>query len=72
MTTEQMATFQVNGVTMCTPKSFADAHAIPIQTVYSAAGSGRITAHKHGGRLYLVASSADTYAQLYKATKGTS
>lgn len=71
MTTEQPEAFLINGVAMLTPKSFSDAHTIPLQTVYSAANSGRIIAHRHGGRLFLLASSADTYAQLYKATKGT-
>lgn len=72
METEQPALFQLNGVAMYVPKVFADTYDIPLQTVYSAANSGRIIAHRQGGRLFLVASSADTYAEIYKATKGSS
>ncbi len=67
----QPALFEVNNVKMCTPRALADAADIPIQTVYSAANSGRIICHRFGGRLYLDAASATTYADLYNALKGT-
>lgn len=71
METEQPALFHINDLAMYVPKVFADHHEIPLQTVYSAINSGRIISHRFGGRVYLVASSADTYALLYKATKET-
>lgn len=70
METEQPALFEVNNVKMCTPRALADSAGIPIQTVYSAANSGRIICHRFGGRMYLDAASANTYATLYKALKG--
>lgn len=69
METQQDALFVVNNVPMYTPARFAAKYDIPLQTVYSAVNSGRIVSHRYGGRRYLVATSADTYAQVYKAMK---
>ncbi len=72
METEQPVLFEINNVAMYTPRGFAEHKSIPLQTVYSAINSGRIISHRFGGRVYLVASSADTYAQIYNTTKGIS
>lgn len=69
METEQPPTLQLNGTLMYTPRVFATAKNIPIQTVYSAVNSGAIVSHRFGGRVFLVASSADDYAEIYKASK---
>lgn len=62
----------INNTKMYTPRDFARAKGIPVQTVYSAVREDRIQSERYGGRVYMIASSAETYAEIYKATKGSS
>jgi hypothetical protein len=51
---------------LCRPGDFARAHDVPVQTLYSAAASGRIVYVKHHGRLYLQLKSAENFMTIYR------
>lgn len=51
---------------LCRIPDFAKAHDVPVQTLYSAASSGRILHVRSGGKLYLNAESAEKFMITYR------
>lgn len=65
---EQVPLFALDGLEprMCRPPDFAKAHNMPVQTLYSAASSGRIVHTRVNGRLYLDIKSAEKFLLTYR------